>query len=1195
VENPLLPGADSAIGAALNPTFPTGPANIIVPQADVGHGLSGSATDHTLVSASSLQASGGRVESSATNFASTHSQTGHSGIDKLTGLPTTPKVEIPGLSPTPKAGVLTAAPVSTVGGATAAPVSTVGGSVAAPVSTVGGSTVTPPSKGEISTVASAPKVGTFSTAAVSTVTPPSKGEISTVATFSKAETSTVTPPPVVATISSAATPVATNAPFSSSSSGSSGGASASNLTNSSGNSASGASSGVSGSTGSNLSVGAPVETATTPLSTLGIPTTPPSSKVETPTVATTGASGTGNVELPPIPRVEIPLIPPVGMPLKKPEVDLDVSLKPKGLLPPVEKTITIPITGHTPEGKAIYARTTLPDGVTRDEKTGVVNGILPPEGFYDVINKSLWFTGRVVDGSAGGNSGSNDISASGASGGVGGSSSGNSSSSGYSAVSAVGSALQPTTNSSPAVATGATGTNFSDDRGQTIILDTPITLSGQTLANVFNGGNPVVTQTNTDRGVSVTGGVSSPILPNSNTKPDLSTSAPFANLNPPSDQPSGLLKQPNSLVNLPVPGTTTSAIGKSFINADGQSITFDQPTALTNKALADLFNNGKPVVTQALADGTVRVVGDQTNTNSNSLYAPTTRTAAPYTAGYSQPIIDDKQLGLLKPANPGLVPIPKELLNPPSETQSALIPLVPFITPSTQTGKDATGIKFTDDRGQIITLSNATTLSGQTLGNLFNNGNSVVVQTKPNGDVSLVDSAKQATQNSYDALGRLVFKDPAPEPVQTAKPKPTNSPFEGTTATANGAPLANSQATSNSNPPSLESRIKDWQQSLGVTPDGIIGPETIAAAAKNGFDKGVDFVKNNSTLATKVVLSALGLGGTPDPNAPNQKQIDQATALKNIRDIVRSSPMNNQIDVLGITDTIELVSNTYKGFTNLTNEARDFWANEFAKGNGLAIVPGLVTTSLDSDHLPNTLLTLGGGAALGSAKAGKAILSSPVVQSGLAFITGLNGGQVITGKDLQGNELSGTDRFVKGASVALDLIGLGGVRNITLGKNPIADDAANLGVKAGNESLQPNIKEGTNLTGDDVINSNSVTVYRVEGTPNTRILIGEGGQVTVQGEKTLFLNFGSKTRAEEFLAKRLQQNMSDATVKQFEVPQSLLDDLRASAVPESMAKQFPNQPIIADPTKSADQFGLRPEQIEVLRGTIIQGSGKEGF
>ncbi|NKB18631.1 MAG: hypothetical protein HC770_12410, partial [Pseudanabaena sp. CRU_2_10] len=193
----------------------------------------------------------------------------------------------------------------------------------------------------------------------------------------------------------------------------------------------------------------------------------------------------------------------------------------------------------------------------------------------------------------------------------------------------------------------------------------------------FNGGKPVVTQTNTDGAVSVTNGASSgsSTLANGNTKTDLSTRAPFANPSPPADKPSGLLKQPNPPVNLPL-GMGTSAIGTSFSNADGQSISFDKPTALTNKALADLFNNGKPIVTQALANGTVRVVGDQsasssTLTNTNS----TTGTGAPYTAGYSQAIADDRQLGLSKPAtNPGLVPIPKELLNPPSDAQASLIP-----------------------------------------------------------------------------------------------------------------------------------------------------------------------------------------------------------------------------------------------------------------------------------------------------------------------------------------------------------------------------------------------------------------------------------------------------------------------------------------------------------------------------------------
>ena len=64
-----------------------------------------------------------------------------------------------------------------------------------------------------------------------------------------------------------------------------------------------------------------------------------------------------------------------------------------------------------------------------------------------------------------------------------------------------------------------------------------------------------------------------------------------------------------------------------------------------------------------------------------------------------------------------------------------------------------------------------------------------------------------------------------------------------------------------------------------------------------------------------------------------------------------------------------------------------------------------------------------------------------------------------------------------------------------------------------------------------------------------------------------------------------------AKIKSFEVPKSFLDDLRAAAVPERMARQFPNRPIIVDPTKAADQFGLRAEQIKALQKAIIQGTG----
>jgi hypothetical protein len=121
----------------------------------------------------------------------------------------------------------------------------------------------------------------------------------------------------------------------------------------------------------------------------------------------------------------------------------------------------------------------------------------------------------------------------------------------------------------------------------------------------------------------------------------------------------------------------------------------------------------------------------------------------------------------------------------------------------------------------------------------------------------------------------------------------------------------------------------------------------------------------------------------------------------------------------------------------------------------------------------------------------------------------------------------------------------------------------------------------------------TVRVYRVEGLPNTRVLISDGGgAVAIQGESTLFLNFGSAARAEEFFAQRVQQALPGTKIKSFEVPCSFLDQLRAAAVPERLAATNPGKPILVDVTKAADQFGLRPDQIEQLKAVIIQGTGR---
>jgi len=115
----------------------------------------------------------------------------------------------------------------------------------------------------------------------------------------------------------------------------------------------------------------------------------------------------------------------------------------------------------------------------------------------------------------------------------------------------------------------------------------------------------------------------------------------------------------------------------------------------------------------------------------------------------------------------------------------------------------------------------------------------------------------------------------------------------------------------------------------------------------------------------------------------------------------------------------------------------------------------------------------------------------------------------------------------------------------------------------------------------------TVRVYRVEGTPNTRLILGESGEMVIQGDKTLFLNFGSRARAEEFLAQKIAQGMPGATIKSFEVPKSFLDQMKAVAVPEARGTLNPGRPIIVDITKAPNQLGLRKEQIELLKKNII--------
>jgi filamentous hemagglutinin len=126
-----------------------------------------------------------------------------------------------------------------------------------------------------------------------------------------------------------------------------------------------------------------------------------------------------------------------------------------------------------------------------------------------------------------------------------------------------------------------------------------------------------------------------------------------------------------------------------------------------------------------------------------------------------------------------------------------------------------------------------------------------------------------------------------------------------------------------------------------------------------------------------------------------------------------------------------------------------------------------------------------------------------------------------------------------------------------------------------------------------IAESGTTKVFRVEGPGNARVAIGADGSVSISGDKTLFLNFGDEARANAFYQQRLvNPNTPGAQIKSFDVPNSYIDQLRAQAVPESMASQFPGRPIQVDITKTASSYGLRPDQVAGLTCVIVPGSGK---
>ncbi len=183
----------------------------------------------------------------------------------------------------------------------------------------------------------------------------------------------------------------------------------------------------------------------------------------------------------------------------------------------------------------------------------------------------------------------------------------------------------------------------------------------------------------------------------------------------------------------------------------------------------------------------------------------------------------------------------------------------------------------------------------------------------------------------------------------------------------------------------------------------------------------------------------------------------------------------------------------------------------------------------------------------------------------------------------------GTTRFIVGALNDFPALGLAG-RQISTGIR---------GISRLIKRVNPNIRiEGQKYYVPlPTLNPKRVTVYRIEGTPNTRLLISDTGMVQIQGNTTLYLNFGNRQRAIQYLEQKVRQNLPDVQVKTFTVPKSVVDDLNKIALPENKVKTYdPNRlrPVIADPTKATNQFGIRPHDFRNFENQIIKGSGKNG-
>ncbi|MBK8239516.1 MAG: RHS repeat-associated core domain-containing protein [Deltaproteobacteria bacterium] len=116
-------------------------------------------------------------------------------------------------------------------------------------------------------------------------------------------------------------------------------------------------------------------------------------------------------------------------------------------------------------------------------------------------------------------------------------------------------------------------------------------------------------------------------------------------------------------------------------------------------------------------------------------------------------------------------------------------------------------------------------------------------------------------------------------------------------------------------------------------------------------------------------------------------------------------------------------------------------------------------------------------------------------------------------------------------------------------------------------------------------------VYRVRGgtLPNAskeRFAVGEGGELSIQGDDMLYINLGQEGRALEFLGRR----GDTAVLVEFEVSSEFATTLRTTSVPQRAGRSSPGAAQRVDETRGPDQFGIPSNMFQDLLDSVVPGS-----